>query len=128
MLALSIPYDFARNLQRGHHTSIQALLNATNANTAAIGQGYAEGIIQMYNRNLLANGGIHARFARIGSNDFDRSGIVQLTSAFLYNPGLVSSWYIVTGVFGLLLILNSSYIRQLRWSKSVSAAQWSSFS
>jgi ABC-2 type transport system permease protein len=33
-----------------------------------------------------------------------------LTAAFLFNPGLVSSWYIVTGVFGLLLILNSSLI------------------
>ena len=48
---LVIPYDFARNLQRGRQTTIQVLLNATNANTAAIGQGYAEGIIQMYNRN-----------------------------------------------------------------------------
>jgi len=105
-----IPYDFARNLQRGRQTEIQILLNATNANTAAIGQGYAEGIIQMYNRNLLANGGIHAQFSRIGSNELDRRGIVQLTSAFLYNPGLISSWYIVTGVFGLLLILNSSLI------------------
>jgi ABC-2 type transport system permease protein len=105
-----IPYDFARNLQRGRQTSIQVLLNATNANTAAIGQGYAEGIIQMYNRNLLSTGGIHAQFARVGSNELDRRGTVQLTSAFMFNPGLVSSWYIVTGVFGLLLILNSSLI------------------
>jgi ABC-2 type transport system permease protein len=30
--------------------------------------------------------------------------------AFLYNPGLVDSWFIATGVFGLLLILNSSLI------------------
>jgi ABC-2 type transport system permease protein len=105
-----IPYDLARNLQRGRPTSIQVLLNATNANTAAIGQGYAEGIIQMYNRNLLSSGGIHAEFARIGSNDLDRRGTVQLMTAFLFNPGLVSSWYIVTGVFGLLLILNSSLI------------------
>jgi ABC-2 type transport system permease protein len=30
--------------------------------------------------------------------------------AFLYNPGLVDSWFIVTGVLGLLLILNSSLV------------------
>jgi ABC-2 type transport system permease protein len=35
---------------------------------------------------------------------------VQLRPAFLYNPGLVDSWFIVTGVFGLLLILNSSLV------------------
>ena len=107
---LVIPYDFARNLQRGHQTTIQVLLNATNANTAAIGQGYAEGIIQMYNRNLMATGGIHAQFARIAANQLDRRGTVQLISDFLFNPGLVTAWYIVTGVFGLLLILNSSLI------------------
>jgi ABC-2 type transport system permease protein len=105
-----IPYDFARNLQRGRQSEIQILLNATNANTAAIGQGYAEGIVQVYNRGLLTNGSIHAQFARIGSAELTRRGSVQLTSAFLFNPGLVSSWYIVTGVFGLLLILNSSII------------------
>ena len=53
---------------------------------------------------------MHAQFARIGSSDVGRRGKVQLTSAFLFNPGLVNSWYIVTGVFGLLLILNSSLI------------------
>ena len=105
-----IPYDFARNLERGRQSTVQVLLNATNANTAAIGQGYAEGIIQMYNRNLLTNSGIHAQFKQIGSNPLDRRGVVQLTAAFLFNPGLVSSWYIVTGVFGLLLILNGSLI------------------
>ena len=105
-----IPYDFARDLQRGRQSEVQVLLNATNANTAAIGQGYAEGIIQMYNRNLLTNSGIHARFTQVGADPADRRGIVQLTAAFLFNPGLVSSWYIVTGVFGLLLILNASLI------------------
>jgi ABC-2 type transport system permease protein len=105
-----IPYDFSRDLQRGRQTSIQVLLNATNANTAAIGQGYTEGIIQAYNRTLLATGAVHAQFARIGSSDVGRRGAVQLTPAFLFNPGLVNSWYIVTGVFGLLLILNSSLI------------------
>ncbi len=108
--AVVIPYDFARKLQRGDSSEVQILLNATNANTAAIGQGYAEGIIQMYNRNLQSAGGIHAKFSRIAASDLDRRGNVQLTSTFLFNPGLVNAWYIVTGVFGLLLILNSSLI------------------
>jgi ABC-2 type transport system permease protein len=30
--------------------------------------------------------------------------------AFLFNPGLVTSWFIVTGSFGVLLILNGSMI------------------
>ena len=39
-----------------------------------------------------------------------RRGRVLLHPAFLYNPGLVNSWFIVTGIFGLLLILNSSLV------------------
>jgi ABC-2 type transport system permease protein len=35
---------------------------------------------------------------------------VTLLPAYLFNPGLVDSWFIVTGVFGLLLILNSSLV------------------
>ena len=106
---LVIPYDFARDLYRGHTTAVQVLLNATNANTAAIGQGYIEGIILDYNRTLLAEG-IRADVRRIAAPEVGRRGRALLQPAFLYNPGLVDSWFIVTGVLGLLLILNSSLV------------------
>jgi ABC-2 type transport system permease protein len=108
-VGLVIPYDFTRDLLRGRGTTAQVLLNATNANTAAIGQGYIEGIIQTYNRTLLADG-IRADFQRVSATKVARRGQTVLQPAFLYNPGLVDSWFIVTGVFGLLLILNSSLV------------------
>src|SRR5262245_31360808 len=106
---LVIPYDFARDLQRGHATPVQVLLNAMNANTAAISQGYIEGVIQAYNRTLLSEG-LRAEFRQIAAPDVGRRGQASLRPAFLYNPGLVDSWFVVTGVFGLLLILNSSLV------------------
>ncbi|HVI85382.1 MAG TPA: ABC transporter permease, partial [bacterium] len=39
-----IPYDYARNLVRGHPTTVQFLLNAMNVNTAQISRGYAQGV------------------------------------------------------------------------------------
>lgn len=104
-----VPYDFARDLQRGRVTTLQVLLDAMNANTAAIGQGYAEGVIQSYNRGL-AEGGLHVDFRQISAPEVSHRGEVILQPAFLYNPGLVDSWFIATGVFGLLLILNSSLV------------------
>ena len=104
-----IPYDFARDLERGRTTTVQFLLNAMNANTAAISQGYAEGVIQAYNAGLRT-AGLHPVFQQIGSQDLSRRGQAQLHPAYLYNPGLKDSWFIVTGVFGLLLILNSSLV------------------
>jgi ABC-2 type transport system permease protein len=35
---------------------------------------------------------------------------VELRPALLYNPGLVNAWFIVTGVFGTLIILNGSLV------------------
>jgi ABC-2 type transport system permease protein len=104
-----IPYNFDRDLQRGRPVTVQFLLNAMNANTAAIAQGYAEGVIQSYSSGLAARG-LHANFGQISAPKVSRPGRVQLFPAYLYNPGLKDSWFIVTGVFGLLLILNSSLV------------------
>jgi ABC-2 type transport system permease protein len=104
-----IPYDFSRNLERSQTAEVQFLLNAMDANTATIAQAYAQGVLAAYNANLPVSG-LHARFRTIVASDVSQRGIVQLTPAFLYNPGLVSSWFTVTGIFGLLCILNGSLV------------------
>ncbi len=103
-----IPYDFARDLRRGHAPTIQVLLNAVNANTAALGAGYAAGIVQSYNQGL-AGAGIRASVQAVPATP-DRRGQALLMPAFLYNPGQVTSWFVVTGLFGMLLIMNGSII------------------
>ncbi len=104
-----IPYDFARDLDRGRPVTVQFLLNAMNVNTAQISRGYAEGVIGAYNAGLAAQG-LHATFRQIASQTVSRRTPVQLDPAFLFNPGLVSSWFITTGIFGMLLILNGTLI------------------
>jgi len=89
-----VPYDFARRRARGRSATVQILLNAANANTAQMAQGYVEGAVASLNQD--AEGG--ARQA------------VELRTAFLYNPGLVNAWFVVTGVFGTLIILNGSLV------------------
>jgi ABC-2 type transport system permease protein len=106
---LVIPYDYARDLQRGRPATVQVLLNAMNSNTATIGEGYAQGVIASYNQTL-AGEGIHARFQEIAAPNVSRLGMVLLHPAYLYNPGLEPTWFIVTGILGVLLILNGSLI------------------
>lgn len=91
-----IPYDLARSLARERPATVQFLLNATNANTAAIAEGYAEGVVQAYDAELVRTP--------------VPAGAVTLWPAFLFNPGLVSTWFSVTGVLGMLLILNGSLL------------------
>ncbi len=104
-----VPYDYAKNLQRGQTAQVQFLLNAMDANTATIAQAYAEGVLASYNANLRASG-IHAQFSHIAASDVSHRGQVDLHPAFFFNPGLVTSWFTVTGIFGLLCILNGSIV------------------
>jgi ABC-2 type transport system permease protein len=106
---LVIPYDYARDLQRGRPATVQVLLNAMNSNTATIGEGFAEGVIASYNQTLVGEG-IHARFQEIAAPNVSRLGAVLIHPAYLYNPGLEPTWFIVTGILGVLLILNGSLI------------------
>jgi ABC-2 type transport system permease protein len=98
---LVIPPDFAKDLSRNRQTTVQILLNAMNANTAAIAQGYSEGVLQNWN--------LHPQFIN-SPRPAAPCGNVILHPAFFFNPGLVSAWFIVTGTFGVLLMLNGSLI------------------
>lgn len=100
-----LPHDFAEDLNRGRSTTVQFLLNAINSNTAAISQNYAEAVIRSYNADLRSSL-LSVKFRPISNS----RGWAVLRPAFLYNPGLRDSWYMTTGVLGLLLILNSSIV------------------
>lgn len=106
---LVIPYQFAKDLERGRPVDIQILLNAVNANTATIGEGYSQGLLAAYNQKLMREG-VRPRFVPTAATAAGQRGLVTTVTAFLFNPGLVNAWFIVTGTFGVLLILNGSLV------------------
>ncbi len=91
---LVIPPDFDRRISQGKQASVQLIIDAVDANTAGITQGYATEMIQAFSRNLLA------------------PSIRPVTSqvTYAYNPGLISSWFFVPGVLGLVLTLTGSLV------------------
>ena len=109
-----VPYDFARRQARGQPVTVQVLLNAANANTAQISQGYVEGAVAWL--NAQTSGGAPRPTPEAGTRGevVDPPGMmrarVEVRPTFLYNPGLVNTWFIVTGVFGTLIILNGSLV------------------
>jgi ABC-2 type transport system permease protein len=88
-----IPPDFDRQLNQGKTAEIQVLIDGVDANTAGIAQGYMAQIVQNYSRRLVPNAPVN---------------LVQPQVIFLYNPGLISSWFFVPGVMGIVLTLISS--------------------
>ena len=100
-----IPYDFARDLARGRPVTVQVLLNAMNANTAAISQGYIQGVVQSFNQTLRHP---PVQTAIQPMPAAAQRGVALLKPTLLYNPGGVTTWFIVTGLLGVLLLMNGT--------------------
>ena len=116
-VGLVVPYDYARERARGRPVTVQVLLNAANANTAQIAQGYIEGAVAWLNQHADRAPPAAARtVAEVSANGDEARpplpprGRVEIRPTFLYNPGLVNTWFIVTGIFGTLIILNGSLV------------------
>jgi ABC-2 type transport system permease protein len=92
---LVIPPDFSRQLAEDKTAEIQVFIDGVDANTAGIASGYISQIMQQYNRQLIGD---------------SNSILIRPQTVFLYNPGLISSWFFVPGVMGLVYTLVSSLI------------------
>ena len=65
-LFLAIPHDFDRMLERGQTASIQVVIDAVDANTAQIAQGYLQRAMEEYN---TSGGAVPVADFRPASND-----------------------------------------------------------
>lgn len=94
-VGLIIPPDFQRKLNQDLTAEVQVLVDGVDANTAGIAIGYIKQIIQDYNRQLEKN---------------QEPILVKAQTIFLYNNGLISSWFFVPGMMGVIFTLISSLV------------------
>ncbi len=98
-VALVIPVGFSRNLGQGLPADVQTLLDGSFANTAIIALNYVDAITQTYTGRLQER----ALAARIGG--FPRlSTAVRVEPRVRYNPALRSEYYVVPGLFAVILM------------------------
>jgi ABC-2 type transport system permease protein len=111
-LFLVIPSDFARTLGRSQTADVQVVIDAVDANTAQIAQGYLEMALEEYNTNIVAPvAGPRRRLALVrASHPAPPPGVPDVQPAYLYNPGLVTSWHYVTGVMSIIMFINASLV------------------
>jgi ABC-2 type transport system permease protein len=87
---LVIPPEFKRDLERGRPAQLQVLIDGVDANTAGIAAGYTFQIVNQFSFSQLAT---------------PFTPLVSTQVAYLYNPGLRSSWFFVPGVLGVAVTL-----------------------
>jgi ABC-2 type transport system permease protein len=112
-LFLIIPSDFSRTLGRGQTAEVQVIIDAVDANTAQIAQGYLGMSLQDYNNTSIDPTLPNYRYRRALSRAGHAApppGTPDVRPAYLYNPGLVTSWHYVTGVMSIIMFINASLV------------------
>jgi len=95
LFVLHIDRRFDRDLLSGRSGKVQLIVDGRNSNTAAILTGYANQIIADYNVDWIKKSG------RIPPPS-------QITFRAFYNPNLLSQWFIVPGLIGILTFVVSA--------------------
>src|SRR5215813_12650504 len=112
-LFIVIPTDFARTLARGQTADVQVVIDAVDANTAQIAKGYLEMALENYNYgtiNPLVVGARRRLMLVNATHPAPPPGVPDVQAAYLYNPGLVTSWHYVTGVMSIIMFINASLV------------------
>lgn len=86
-IALRIGEDFSANLAAGRPAQIQAIVDGRNSNTALIILNYTQSIV-----------------GRFGVEPASENAIRLIERAF-YNPNLLSLWFILPGLVGILVLV-----------------------
>ena len=114
-VGITIPPEFDDDIARRRPVEVQAMYDAVDANTATIASNYISQLISDYNTRQSNNAPQLSKSLRqrvIGSGYATNNSLtqqppmnkqVQIQTAVFYNPGLEPTWFIVSGVFGILL-------------------------
>lgn len=104
LIGLVIPKDFAKGINLKRATQVQLLIDGSDSNTAAIAQGYAEGIVAMYSQQLQAP-------VQTASNN--KAAIVSPQVRVWYNPDLLSGNFIVPGLIVVIVMIIAANLGSL---------------
>lgn len=96
-VAIVIPNDFEKNLNRKETAKLQAIFDASDGNTASIAAGYLQQIILQFAQNTSLE------MMHRSGNIFVPIGNVTPEIRIWYNPTLKTRNYMVPGIVGLLL-------------------------
>ena len=105
-LAIVIPADFSREISEAHKASVQAIVDATDDNTASIATAYARAVVQGFSNHVALE-----LAARQGATVVPQPIAVQ--SRVWFNEGLESRNFIIPGVVALVLALVGAQLSSL---------------
>ena len=109
-MAIVVPHDFSQTLSYANAASVQAILDATDDNTANIALGYGQAVVGAYSANVQLQ-----RTEAMGQP----APVVPAAAQYRvwYNEDLVSRNYIMPGVVALVMALVGAQLTSLTISR-----------
>jgi ABC-2 type transport system permease protein len=105
-MGIVIPWDFSSGLHAGRAIKIQALVDATDDNSANVAIGYAQAVVQGY------SSAIQLDWLR-DQGELARPASVSVQTRTWYNEDLESSAFIVPGVLALVMSVIGTFLTSL---------------
>ena len=105
-MGLVIPWDFSQRLRDGRVAQIQALVDATDDNTANVLIGYAQAVVQGYSSEIQLDW-LRER------GQIAQPAPVSVETRTWYNEDLESSAFIVPGVLALVMSVIGAFLTSL---------------
>ena len=87
-VAITIPFDFSKNLHIGRPAPLEVVIDGSESNTATIAQGYIAGIAEAFNR--------HQSIVPVAP-------VIDLRNRVWYNPELKSRNFLIPGLIAIIM-------------------------
>ena len=98
MIAVVVPDDFARKIQRGEPVDVQVIVDGSDSNTARLAVAYANTVGMIYSRQVGAR-----RMGLMGRGELAEP--VELHPRAWYNPDLKSQNVIIPGILAVVMMV-----------------------
>lgn len=105
-MAVVIPWDFSQTVHDGGRTTVQALVDASDDNTANVGMGYAQAVVQGYSSQ------VQVEWLRQAGQSV-QSVPLSVETRTWYNENLESSAFIIPGVLALVMSVIGAFLTSL---------------
>lgn len=100
LLVIRFPSNFSRYMERGLPADVQINVDGRNSNSASLVLNYVQSIVSSFNATWIKEHG-------------GRAPPANLVFRPWYNPNLVSRWFIVPGIIGLLTLVVTTLVTAL---------------
>ncbi len=105
-IAVVVPSQFSETLRSSGQANVQALLDASDSNTASIGMGYAQSILQAYSQQVQINWQQRHGMAPVAP-------VVTFEPRTWFNEDLSSMANIIPGVVALVMAVVGAFLTSL---------------